>query len=415
MWLKTRLKGQQLRKRAIEMIKISQRAEALEFSPIRKLMPMAVQAKAKGIKVYHLNIGQPDIESPKVFLKKVREFNQKVIAYEKSDGTEALKNSLVRYYQRLNLNINQEDMVVTTGGSEALWMAFFILFSKGDECLTLDPTYTSYLTFSALGGVKLKAVPTYLEEDFQLPTIDKIKKSVTKKTKAIIITNPSNPTGSVYPKEMLKDLVDFCVKRGIFIIADETYREFVYEGKAVSLLSFKKASQVVLLADSLSKRYSLCGARIGVLVSKNKSIIKAALKMAQARLATASIEQYAASFLHQVPKEYFENVRREYKKRRDTLMKGLGQINGVKFNSPDGAFYLIAELPVKNAEKFCQFLLEKFEDRRETIMLAPAEGFYVTPETGKNQVRIAYVLNQKDLQRACWLLKKGLEAYQRAE
>jgi len=398
------------------MIKISQRAEALEFSPIRKLMPMALQAKAKGIRVYHLNIGQPDIESPKVFLKKVREFNQKVIGYEKSDGAEALKDSLVRYYRKLNLNINREDMVVTTGGSEALWMVFFILFSKGDECLTLDPTYTSYLTLAALNGVRLKAVPTYLETNFELPVIDKIKKAVTKKTKAIIITNPSNPTGSVYPKKMLKDLVDFCLKRKIFIITDETYREFVYgKTKAVSLLSFKKAKELVVLTDSLSKRYSLCGARLGAVVSKNKQVIEAVTKIAQARLASPSIEQYAASFLHQVPKEYFENVRREYKKRRDTLMKGLGQINGVKFNSPDGAFYLIAELPVKNAEKFCQFLLEKFSYQGETIMLAPAEGFYVTSGLGKRQVRIAYVLNQKDLQQACWLLKKGLEVYQRAE
>jgi len=397
------------------MIKISQRAQALKFSPIRKLMPMALKAKAKGIKVYHLNIGQPDIESPKVFLKKVREFNQKVIAYEKSDGTEALKDSLIRYYRRFNLNVNQEDIVVTTGASEALWMAFFILFSKGDECLTLDPTYTNYLTFSALGGVKLKAVPTYLEEDFQLPTIDKIKKSVSKKTKAIIITNPSNPTGSVYPKKMLEDLVDFCVKQGIFIIADETYREFVYEGKAVSLLSFKKASQVVVLADSLSKRYSLCGARIGALISKNKSIMEAALKIAQARLATASIEQYAASFLHQVPKSYFTKVKDEYQKRRDILMTSLAEIEGVKFSKPLGAFYLMVELPVENAEKFCQFLLEKFSYQGETVMLAPAEGFYVTPGLGKKQVRIAYVLNQRDLQRACWLLKKGLEAYQRVE
>jgi len=334
------------------------------------------------------------------------------VVYEKSDGTEELKNSVLKYYKKVGIEISDDELVITSGGSEALAMVFFILFNSGDECLTLDPTYTNYLTFAAVNGVELKAVPTALKENFLVPPIGEIKKKITKKTKAIIITNPSNPTGALYPQKMLKEIVDFCVKNNIFIIADETYREFVYGNKkAVSLMSFKKAQQLVVMCDSFSKRYSLCGARLGMLVSKNKQVMEAANKMAQSRLATGAIEQYAAAKLHETPKSYFLKVNREYQKRRDTLMKGLSKIKGVKFNKPDGAFYLIAELPVKDAEDFCKFMLEKFEDKKQTVMMAPAEGFYVTEGLGKNQVRIAYVLNSKDITRACELIALGLEKY----
>lgn len=394
------------------MINLPKRTQNLSFSPIRKLVPLAEQAKKRGVKIYHLNIGQPDIKSPAVFLQKVKEFEETVVAYEKSDGSERFKQSLKTYYQKIGISLETSEMVITTGGSEALWMIFFILFNNGDECLTLDPTYTNYLTFAQLGGVKLKATPTYLENNFRLPPLEDIKKAVSKKTKAIIITNPSNPTGAVYGQKMLKELVEFCIKKNIFIISDETYREFIYgRTKTVSLLSFKKAKELVIVADSLSKRYSLCGARLGLLASKNKAVIEAANKIAQARLASGTIEQYAASFLNRVPKSYFAKVRQEYQKRRDVLIAGLEKIKGVKASHPSGAFYLIAQLPVANAEDFCRFLLDKFEDKKETVMLAPAEGFYVNPGLGVNQVRIAYVLNTKEIKRACELIEKGLMTY----
>ena len=394
------------------MPKISSRNELLQFSPIRKLTPSAEAAKKRGIKIYHLNIGQPDIASPEIFLKKIKEYNQKTVVYEKSDGTDAFKQSLLTYYHRLKLEVNLEDIVVTTGGSEALWMAFAILFNPGDECLTFEPTYTNYLTFAELAGVKLKGVPTYLSNNFALPPVSKLAAALTGKTKGVIVTNPSNPTGAVYSEAMLTDLVKFCLKHDLFIIADETYREFIY-GKITtrSLLSFKPAEQNVVLTDSLSKRYSLCGARLGCLVSKIKLAVEMANKIAQARLASPSIEQYAASFLTDVPQSYFDDVRVEYQARRDTLVAALRQIPGVKAGNPNGAFYLIAELPLADAEDFCKFLLEKFEDKGETVMLAPAEGFYITPGLGKNQVRIAYVLNRGDLKRAVELIRLGLLKY----
>jgi len=394
------------------MSKIAARAKALEFSPIRKLVPLAIAAKKRGIKIYHLNIGQPDIASPKLFLDGVKKFSDKIVAYEKSDGNEDLKQSLIKYHRRLGVKFVSSDLVVTFGGSEALAWAFFILFAAGDECLTLDPTYTNYLTFAAQGGVKLKPVLTKLADNFQIPPLSVIKKAVTKKTKGIIITNPSNPTGSVYDPKLLSALVDFCVKKKLFIIADETYREFVYgKTKFRSLLTFKKAEQLVVSADSFSKRYSLCGARLGLLASKNKAVMEAANKLAQSRLAVATIDQMAASKLHLVPQSYFKKIKSEYVGRRDELMQGLSRIDGVTFSRPDGAFYLIAQLPVKNAENFCKFMLNKFNHHQETVMLAPAEGFYVTPGMGRNQVRIAYVLNRRDLKRACELIKLGLSTY----
>lgn len=394
------------------MPSISLKNQNLAFSPIRKLTPYAEAAKKRGIKIYHLNIGQPDIASPQIFLDKIKEFNQPVVFYEKSEGTDAFRQSLLQYYRRINLKLTVEDIVATTGGSEALWMAFSILFNPGDECLTFEPTYTNYQTFAELAGVRLKGVPTYLDNNFCLPKAAELERVLTNKTKGVIITNPSNPTGAVYPESLLADLVEFCLKYDLFIIADETYREFVY-GKITtrSLLSFKPADQNVVLTDSLSKRYSLCGARLGCLVSKNKLVIEMAGKIAQARLASPSIEQYAASFLGEVPESYFKDIRIEYQARRDTLVAQLEKNPEIKVNHPDGAFYLIAQLPVVDAEDFCRFMLEKFSDNKETVMLAPAEGFYLTPGMGVNQVRIAYVLKQADLNRAVELIGKGLLQY----
>lgn len=395
------------------MPKVSAKNQSLTFSPIRKLTPFAESAKKRGIKIYHLNIGQPDIASPQIFLDKIKEFDEAVVFYERSDGTEGFKQSLFNYYRQLNLTVELGDIVATTGGSEALWMAFAILFNPGDECLTFEPTYTNYRTFAELAGVKLKGVPTAIADNFALPPVQKLAKILTPKTKGVIVTNPSNPTGAVYPEAMLRDLVDFCLTHDLFIIADETYREFIYGRMTTrSLLSFKEAEQNVVLTDSLSKRYSLCGARLGCFVSKNKAAVEMANKIAQARLASPSIEQYAASFLGEVPDSYFENVKTEYQARRDTLVTELEKIPDVKINHPDGAFYLIAQLPVVDAEDFCRFLLERFSDKRETVMLAPAEGFYLTPGLGKNQVRIAYVLNKQDLKRAVELIALGLLRYQ---
>ncbi len=394
------------------MPNISLRDRYLTFSPIRKLAPYAEAAKTRGIKIYHLNIGQPDIASPEIFLKKVKEFDQKTIVYEKSDGSEPLKRSLLKYYRGLGISLKTEELLVTTGGSEALMWLFFILFEPGQECLTFEPTYTNYLTFAELAGVNLRPVTTFLETNFTLPSIDQISRAITRKTRAIIVTNPNNPTGAVYPRAMLEELVELCLKKDIFIIADETYREFIYNGiKATSLLTFKKAEQIVILADSLSKRYSLCGARLGCLASKNKPVMVTANKIAQARLASPTIEQYAASFLDQVPPGYFAKVNQEYERRRDFLIAALEKIPKVKVSHPDGAFYLIVQLPVVDAEDFCRFMLEEFDNNQETVMLAPAEGFYLTPGMGVNQVRIAYVLNRKDLKRAVELIHLGLVKY----
>jgi aspartate aminotransferase len=375
------------------MPEVSYINQQLKFSPIRKLTPFALAATKKGIKIYHLNIGQPDIRSPEIFLKKIKEFDQKTVAYEKSDGNEALKQTLVKYYQNLQINLTSADMVVTQGGSEALQWAFSILFNPGDECLCYEPLYTNYLTFSRLAGVQIKSM-------------------VTPRTKGVIITNPNNPDGRVFSAEELEKIIKFCGEKDLFIIADETYREFIYSRiQTRSLLSYPEVSQLVVLTDSLSKRYSLCGARLGTLVSRNLKVMEMANKIAQARLSAAAIEQYAASFLDQVPPSYFANIREEYRQRRDGLVKELGRIPGVSFNQPDGAFYLIAKLPVKDSEAFCRFLLEDFSDKNETVMLAPAADFYLTAGKGKNEVRIAYVLNQKDLKRAVSLIGLGLKAY----
>lgn len=394
------------------MLTVSRRAKALPASPIRKLAPFAVKAENNGIRIYHLNIGQPDIPSPAAFLNAIKNYPNKTVAYEQSDGNERLRQLLSGYYGSVGGKITAEEMVITYGASEALSMAFFILLAEGDECLTAEPFYANYAAMAQIAGVRLTTFTTRLEDNFDLPDLDKIKRHISPKTKAILICNPSNPTGSVYQPEKLKKLVDYCVEKNIYLIGDETYREFTYDGKKItSLLSFSQARKLVVLTDTLSKRFSLCGARVGALVSANHDIIAAALKMAQSRTSAASVDQYAASFLGNVPKSYFSEILNEYTKRRKILMEELSKIPGVKFATPYGAFYLIAQLPVDSAEDFCRFLLEKFSYENETIMLSPAEGFYATPGLGKNQARIAYVLNTKDLKRSCYLLKKALEKY----
>ncbi len=375
-------------------------------------MPLAETAKKKGIKVYHLNIGQPDISSPKIFLKKIKEYQEKVIAYDRSEGREDFLKSFCEYYRKTGVDLKTNNMIATYGGSEALFMAFCILLNKNEECLTIEPFYTNYLTIAASCDVKLKTITTNIENNFLLPPINTIEKAIGPKTKAILVCNPNNPTGALYQKEILKELVDLCYKKNIFIISDDAYRDFVYDGKkVVSLLSFKKAKDIVVACDTLSKRYSLCGARLGVLISRNEKVIAAALKLAQSRTSISSILQYAASYLNKVPENYFKKIIKEYQSRRDTLIEGLKKMPKVKFGNPGGAFYLIAQFPVKNAEDFCRFLLEDFNYHKETVMLSPVECFYLTPGLGKNQVRIAYVLNCRDLQRSCLILQKALEKY----
>lgn len=394
------------------MQNISKRAKDLPASPIRKLVPYSQSAKKRGIHIYHLNIGQPDIPSPEIFLKQIRSYPFKTVAYEQSDGNEKLKEYLSKYYQSIGGNIDPEDLIITYGASEALLMAFYILLSEGEECLTAEPFYANYDAIAKLAGVKLKTFTTRLENNFTLPPLETITRKVNKKTKAILICNPSNPTGAVYEGKILNNIVDYCVSKKKFLIADETYREFIYEGKKIkSLLSFKKAKDLVVLTDTLSKRFSLCGARIGALVSANKDIISSALKIAQSRTSASSIDQYAATFLDKVPNNYFPKILKEYTKRRKVLIEELGKIPGIKIAKPYGAFYLIAKLPVKNSEDFCRFLLEKYNYKGETVMLSPAEGFYKTRGLGTNQVRIAYVLGEKELIKACFVLKKALESY----
>lgn len=396
------------------MPKISLRDRRLFFSPIRKLTPLAEAAQNRGVKIYHLNIGQPDIASPAIFLKKIKEFDQTTVAYEKSDGSAALKQSQRKYYRRLGIELSDRDLLITSGGSEALLWLFFILFEPGDECLAFEPTYPNYVTFAQLAGVKLRGIMTRFDDNFLLPLAAALEKALTPKTRAIIVTNPNNPTGAVYPPLMLKQLVDLAVKKDLFLITDETYREFIYDGvKTVPLLSFAAVRQNVVLADSLSKRYSLCGARLGCLASFNREVMVMANKIAQARLSSPTIEQFAASFLDRVPAAYFAKIRSEYQARRDSLIRGLKLIPGVRASQPAGAFYLIAQLPVKSAEDFCRYLLEKFSHKGETVMLAPAEGFYLTPGKGRTEVRIAYVLKQADLKRAVELIRLGLLQYQK--
>ena len=394
------------------MPKISTKGTNMPESPIRKLVPYSEQAKKDGKKVYHLNIGQPDIETPQVALDAVKNFSKQVVEYSHSAGFESYRKGLASYYQSLNINISYNELMITTGGSEALLFALNSCLDPGDEVIIPEPFYANYNGFSASAGIKVKPISTSINNGFALPPIEEFEKLITNKTKAILICNPGNPTGYLYSLEELKTLRDLVKKHDLFLFADEVYREFAYDGNShISVLNLDGLEDNAVVIDSTSKRYSMCGIRVGCIVSKNKDVINTALKFAQARLSPPTFGQVAGEAALSTPKSYFDDVISEYVSRRDLLVDGLNQIPGVLCPKPKGAFYAIAELPVDNAEKFAQWLLEEFDYNNETLMVAPAAGFYSTDGEGYNQVRIAYVLNPDSLKKAIKCLEEALKLY----
>lgn len=381
-------------------------------SPIRKLVPFAEGAKKKGKTVFHLNIGQPDIESPELALDAIHNFNQKVVEYSHSAGFESYRKGLATYYQKLGIDIDYNDVMVTTGGSEALLFGLNSCLDNGDEIIIPEPFYANYNGFSISAGVKVMPITTSINDGFALPAIEEFEKLITPQTKAILICNPGNPTGYLYSKEELETLRDIVIKHDLFLFADEVYREFCYDGNTHhSVLNIEGLEQHAIVIDSTSKRYSMCGIRVGCIISKNKDLMATALKFAQARLSPPTFGQVAGEAALSTPQSYFDEVSTEYVQRRDLLIEGLNKIEGVICPKPKGAFYCIAQLPVDNADKFAQWLLEEFDYEGKTLMVAPAAGFYSTPNTGTNQVRIAYVLNQEALTQAIVCLEKALQVY----
>lgn len=394
------------------MPKISQKGQLMPESPIRKLVPYAELAYKKGKTVYHLNIGQPDIKTPQVALDAVKVHSLDILAYTRSEGSEEYRKKIAEYYKKNNIYVSHEDIIVTTGGSEALLFAFGSIMDSDDEIIIPEPFYANYNGFSTASNIKVVPVISKIEDNFALPPIEEFEKLITPKTKAILICNPGNPTGYLYSRDEIKKLAQIVKKHDLFLIADEVYREFVYDGNEFySIMQEEGLEDYAIMIDSVSKRYSMCGARIGYLVSKNKSVIKTALKFAQARLSPPTLAQIASEAALQTPQSYFYEVIDEYVKRRNILINELEKIEGVKVAKPNGAFYCIAELPIKNADKFAQWLLETFDYNNETVMVAPAAGFYSTPGVGLNQIRIAYVLNETSLIKAVKILGEALKVY----
>jgi aspartate aminotransferase len=391
---------------------VSTKGLKMPESPIRKLVPYAEKARKANIHIYHLNIGQPDIKSPRVAMDAVANHGIDVLAYSRSEGSEEYREKIAAYYCRNHISVTADDIIVTTGGSEALLFAMGTICDEGDEVIIPEPFYANYIGFAIASGVKIVPVISVIEDNFALPSISEFEKLITPKTKAILICNPGNPTGYLYTKEEIQTLAGIVKKHDLFLVSDEVYREFTYDGlEHYSILQEDDLAQHGIIVDSVSKRYSMCGARIGCLVSKNKEVIATALKYAQARLSPPTFAQIASEAALSTPQSYFDDVISEYKDRRDTLVKHLQEIPGVKVGIPKGAFYCIVELPVTNSDKFAQWLLEEFHLDGETIMVAPAAGFYSTPGVGLNQVRIAYVLNKKSLIRAVEILKVALQQY----
>jgi aspartate aminotransferase len=394
------------------MPKISEKAVHMPASPIRKLVPYAEAAKSRGTKIFHLNIGQPDIETPEVMLEAVRNFAPKVIEYSHSAGMESYRKKLAGYYHKHGINVNHEQILVTCGGSEAIEIAMMSCLNNGDEILIPEPFYANYNGFSCQADVIVKPIKSVIENGFALPPIAEFEKLITPKTKAIMICNPGNPTGYLYSKEELELLKALVVKYDLFLFSDEVYKEFCYDGaEYTSVMHLEGADNNIILLDSISKRYSACGARIGALITKNAEVMQAALKFAQARLSPPTFGQVGAEAAIDTPQSYFDQVNKEYTARRNFVVQALNKIPGVFCPMPKGAFYCIARLPIDNADKFCQWLLESFSFENQTVMLAPATGFYSTPNSGLNEVRIAYVLNLDALKNAMICLEKALELY----
>mgnify|MGYP002580661322 FL=1 len=381
-------------------------------SPISKLVPLAAAAKERGTKVYHLNIGQPDLPTPKVGLDALKNIDRKLLEYSTPEGYLSYRKKLVDYYRKFNINVEADDIVITCGGSEAVQIAFMACLDPGDEIILTEPLYANYLGFAIPAGIKVRTITTKIEDGFALPAVEKFEELINERTKAILICNPNNPTGSLYTPEEMTQIRDMVKKHDLLLFSDEVYREFVYtENPYISAGSLEGIEQNVVILDSVSKRYSECGVRIGALVTKNKEIRDTAVKFCQARVSPPLVGQIVAEASVDTPEEYFREVYDEYVERRNCLINGLNDIPGVFSPTPMGAFYTVAKLPVDDSDKFCSWCLEKFSYENETVMMAPASGFYITPGAGHNQVRIAYVLKKEDLERALIVLRKALEAY----
>lgn len=393
-------------------ISISERAKGAPASPIRKLVPYANAAKARGINVYHLNIGQPDIETPEQMWEKIRNYDEKVLAYGDSAGLLEFRQALIPYYEQFGIKTTPDETLITTGGSEALLFAMLITTSPGEEVIVPEPFYANYNGFASYAGITVVPVTATAENGFRLPPKAAFMAKIGPKTRAILLCNPGNPTGVVYTREELQIVADLARENNLFIISDEVYREFVYDGSQFhSILTFPEIEQQAILADSISKRFSACGARIGCLISKNKDVMSAALRFGQARLCPPTLEQIGAMGALTVPVSYYQNVLQEYQKRRDIVIEGLKEIEGAVFDVPKGAFYVIVKLPIDNSDRFAQYMLEEFSLNGETTMVAPAAGFYATPGLGEDEIRIAYVLNGHDLKIALHILAEGVRAY----
>ena len=394
------------------MPQISNKGLAMPSSPIRKLVPFADKAKAKGIKVYHLNIGQPDIQTPQVALDALKHCDEKVIAYTHSAGNVSLRKKMAQYYQNIGIDVNENEIMITTGGSEAITIAFLSTLNPGDEIIIPEPFYANYNAFALMCGVTVKTVTSIIENNFALPPISEIEKAITPRTKGIVIVNPNNPTGYLYSQEELEQLATIVKKHDLYLYADEVYREFCYDGlKHFSTMRLKGIEQNVILFDSVSKRYSECGLRVGAIVTHNKEVMTAALKFGMARLCAPAIGQILAEASLDTPAEYFQNVYNEYIARRNYMVEALNKMPGVVCPMPKGAFYAVVKLPIDDADKFAQWMLEDFEYNKQTVMVAPASGFYSTPGLGKDEVRIAYVLEIDELKGAMETLAKALEVY----
>jgi len=380
-------------------------------SPIRKLVPFAEDAKKRGIKIYHMNIGQPDIETPAKTLAAVRNSDFEILEYSHSAGIESYRKKLVEYYNRAGIGLNYNEIIITTGGSEAILFAMMSCLDVGDEIIVPEPFYANYNGFAVEAGVNIIPITSYIDNGFALPPVAEFEKLITSKTKGILICNPNNPTGYLYSREELEVLKDIVIKHDLYLFSDEAYREFCYEGNHFSAMLLKGAEENVILLDTISKRYSACGARIGALVTHNKSLIETAIKFAQARLSPPTFGQILGEAAVDLPEDYFEKSKGEYRLRRDTIVNRLNRMSGVFCPNPGGAFYTMASLPIDDADKFCQWLLESFDYNGETLMLAPATGFYNTQGLGRNEVRIAYVLNTEAINNAMNCLEKALEMY----
>ena len=394
------------------MPSISHRGEQMPPSPIRKLVPYAEAAKKRGTKVYHLNIGQPDIVTPKLVLDAVRNMDMTVLEYSHSAGFESYRKKLCTYYSRFNINLTPDEIIVTTGGSEAIQFAMMACLDPGDEIIIPEPFYANYNGFAVAAQVSIKPISSSIEDGFKLPPIEDFEKNITSKTKAIMICNPNNPTGYLYSAEEMNVLKELCLKHDLYLMSDEAYREFCYDGHThISAMNLEGLEQHVILLDTISKRYSACGGRIGAFVTKNKAVYNAAMKFAQARLSPPTFAQIAGEAAVDLPDNYFDEVKAEYLNRRNVLVERLNNIPGVLCPNPGGAFYAMAKLPVESAEEFCKWLLESFSYNNETVMMAPASGFYATKGLGLNEVRFAYVLNTEDINKAMDCLEKALETY----